>query len=187
MTVTFNSSLKWILLTMLYRCIAEIISALKNVLLLLLLHCEAKELCGWNEDKYAIEHVYIDLISLAFHLQQTRRPVGAAESKCQMRSCLCLGAATLRFLLQYFLSLRPLFCNFCYLTLPPLICQYAPLSLRPLTCEVKVGHRWGPREQGCIQFQRPTIKNMTWWSIRFSFSMFTQTTLNRRKASEATM
>lgn len=33
------------------------------------------------------------------------------------------------------------------------ISQYAPLSLRPLTCEVKAGHRWGPREQGCIQFQ----------------------------------
>ena len=31
--------------------------------------------------------------------------------------------------------------------------QYAPLSLRPLTCEVK-GHRLGPREQSCIQFQR---------------------------------
>lgn len=36
-----------------------------------------------------------------------------------------------------------------------LFSQYAPLSLRPLTCEVKAGHRWGPREQGCIQFQRP--------------------------------
>lgn len=34
-----------------------------------------------------------------------------------------------------------------------LLSQYAPLSLRPLTCEVKAGHRWGPREQGCIQFQ----------------------------------
>jgi len=34
-----------------------------------------------------------------------------------------------------------------------LILPYAPLSLRPLTCEVKTGHRWGPREQGCIQFQ----------------------------------
>lgn len=62
-------------------------------------------------------------------------------------------------------------CNyrfFCWLNrrnccaIPPSLCilvsQYAPLSLRPLTCEVKAGHRWGPREQGCIQFQRPETR-----------------------------
>lgn len=52
-----------------------------------------------------------------------------------------------------------------------LLSQYAPLSLRPLTCEVKAGHRWGPREQGCIQFQRARVKRgfllgrvHSWWS-----------------------
>lgn len=40
------------------------------------------------------------------------------------------------------------------------ISQYAPLSLRPLTCEVISGHRWGPREQGCIQFQRPRKRSI---------------------------
>lgn len=29
--------------------------------------------------------------------------------------------------------------------------QYVSLSLRPLTCEVKLGHRWGPQEQGCMR------------------------------------
>lgn len=45
-----------------------------------------------------------------------------------------------------------------------LLSQYAPLSLRPLTCEVKAGHRWGPREQGCIQFQHASKKRRFFWS-----------------------
>ena len=46
--------------------------------------------------------------------------------------------------------------------------QYAPLSLRPLTCEVK-GHRLGPLEQSCIQFQRLKTKEMV---SRVLFSLF---------------
>lgn len=113
---------------------------------------------SWLCDVY----VLIELISFASVLQQTRRPVGAAESKCQMRSCLCLGAATLRFFLLIRFIPALLFCTFTCSLIKPSLCilisQYAPLSLRPLTCEVKAGHRWGPREQGCIQFQRPMQK-----------------------------
>lgn len=36
--------------------------------------------------------------------------------------------------------------------------QYVSLSLRPLTCEVKLGHRWGPQEQGCMH-HHPKISN----------------------------
>lgn len=101
------------------------------------------------------------------------RAAGAAESKCQMRSCLCLGAATLRFFLlkRFFPAFSFSTCNYRFFgclnrsncwAIPPSLCilvsQYAPLSLRPLTCEVKAGHRWGPREQGCIQFQRPRTR-----------------------------
>lgn len=118
--------------------------------------------------------VLIELIGSAssffFLLQQTRRPDGAAESKCQMRSCLCLCAATLRpFLSNMFhrccfdVSEYFYFDVFLFLYLKLLcvvISQYAPLSLRPLTCEVISGHRWGPREQGCIQFQRPRKRSI---------------------------
>lgn len=56
MTVTFNSSLKWILLTMLNRCIAEIISALKKngVALIAALWSEGivwvkwRQICYWT-------------------------------------------------------------------------------------------------------------------------------------------
>lgn len=123
----------------------------------------------WRQMCY--NHVLIELIGSASVSQQTRRWVGAAESKCQMRSCLCLGAATLRlFLSNAFHQLYVCFFSqefrqvLSAISNPSicvvLCCQYAPLSLRPLTCEVKAGHRWGPREQGCIQFQRVRKRNI---------------------------
>lgn len=50
-----------------------------------------------NLSRLWADYALIELISFASNLQQTRRPVGAAESKCQMRSFLCLGAVTLQF------------------------------------------------------------------------------------------
>lgn len=136
------------------------------------------------------DYVLIELISFASNLQQTRRPVGAAESKCQMRSFLCLGAVTLQFshLSNEFKLLETLLWHFCIITgsvFTPsqciLILQYAPLSLRPLTCEVKAGHRWGPREQGCIQFQHPVEEGIilalysTWYTLSLLQSIFDTT------------
>lgn len=52
-----------------------------------------------------------------------------------------------------------------------LLSQYAPLSLRPLTCEVKAGHRWGPREQGCIQFQHARAKRGFFFFFGHEFTL----------------
>lgn len=75
----------------------------------------------------------------------------------------CCGSAVLSlfsFLIIFYFLISPprFFCAINGFIFTPSLCvlilTYAPLSLRPLTCEVKSGHRWGPREQGCIQFQR---------------------------------
>lgn len=180
MPVTFNNSLKLIVSPKLIASPPQCAQLLHRGDYLLLLWKK----CGDAKQKHIVgimcrDCVLIELISFASDLQQTRRPVGAAESKRQMRSCLCLGAATLRLLFFNTFHLACFFC-FCFVftlscsvfkpSLCILISQYAPLSLRPLTCEVKAGHRWGPREQGCIQFQRPTkekhfVKYFNLWRL----------------------
>lgn len=75
----------------------------ENVTLFLLAALRGKRRVWMKWRQICDYHVLIELITSASVSQQTRRPVGAAESKCQMRSCLCLGAATLQsFLLNTF-------------------------------------------------------------------------------------
>lgn len=152
-------------------CNAEVPQALcvKNVIWPLLAALRGNRWVWMKWRQMCYNRVLIELISSASVSQRTRRRVGAAESKCQMRSCLCLGAATLRFFLWnafhqlcwfFFQELRQVLSAISNPSICVVLSQYAPLSLRPLTCEVKAGHRWGPREQGCIQFHRAGKRNI---------------------------
>lgn len=104
MTLTFNCSLKLIVFhtrncvdaTM---CSSPALLTLAKALLgrnAFMLHSEAKDERGYNMWQSGVNWTDQFCFFFFFLLQQTSRPDGAAESKCQMRSCLCLGAATLR-------------------------------------------------------------------------------------------
>lgn len=134
------------------------------------------------------DYVLIELISFASNLQQTRRCRRIQMSDEVISLSRCSDSAVLSFNSNEFKLLETLLWHFCIITgsvFTPsqciLILQYAPLSLRPLTCEVKAGHRWGPREQGCIQFQHPVEEGIilalysTWYTLSLLQSIFDTT------------
>lgn len=113
-----------------------------------------------------------DRLVLPLLSRTTRNPFSAAESKCELRSCLCLHASTLPLIpLQHVSSHSYLHDFTVRRSCPWFRAQYAPLSLRPLTCEVKAGHRWGPREQGCIQFQHARAKRGFFFFFGHEFTL----------------
>lgn len=105
MTLTFNCNLKLILFhtrncvdaTM---CSSPALLTLAKALLgrnAFMLHSKPKDERGYNLRQSGVNGTdQFCFFFFFFLLQQTSRPDGAAESKCQMRSCLCLGAVTLR-------------------------------------------------------------------------------------------
>lgn len=121
-----------------------------------LLHWGKRWVEGKYGDKYAI---------LCFKFDQLVLPLfGRTPGVCSVPQnpnvrwghVFVFDASTLPFPLRHFSPCSYLRYFYSEMKLPliqSLHSQYAPLSLRPLTCEVKAGHRWGPREQGCIQFQ----------------------------------